>query len=112
MLQPHTIITSEQQDDYRQKMYQIAGLGMKLYNELGPGYSDPIYQECLSILCQENGVKWEREKPLKMFFHEQELKKEYIADFVCFDDIVIEIKSVQKIISAHRAQLFLRPMVA
>lgn len=47
-----------------------------------------------------------------MFFHEQELKKEYIADFVCFDDIVIELKSVQKIISAHRAQLFLRPMVA
>ena len=79
---------------------------MKLYNELGPGYSEPIYQECLSILCQEHGIRWEREKPLKMYFHDQELNKEYIADFVCFDDIIVELKAVSEVIGDHRAQLF------
>lgn len=106
MLRPHTTITPEQQDEYRQKMYQIAGIGMKLYNELGNGYSEAIYQECLSILCDENDIKWEREKPLKMYFHDQELKKEYIADFVCYDEIIIELKAVSEIKGEHRAQLF------
>lgn len=106
MLRPHTTINDEQRSDYCQKMYQIAGLGMKLYNELGPGYSEPIYQECLSILCEENQIPWEREKDLYMFFHDSQLKKVYTADFVCFGDIIVELKATRELISEHRAQLF------
>ena len=91
---------------YKDRMYQIIGAAMTLYNELGSGYSEPIYQECLSVICTEKGIPWEREKMLKMYFHGVELEKSYKADFVCFDDIIVELKAVSELLSEHRAQLF------
>ena len=79
---------------------------MSLYNELGSGYSEPIYQECLSVICSEKDIPWEREKTLKMYFHGVELEKAYKADFVCYDDIIVELKAVSELLSEHRAQLF------
>ena len=91
---------------YKDRMYQIIGAAMSVYNELGSGFSEPIYQECLSVICNEKDIPWEREKPLKMTFHGVELEKMYKADFVCYDDIIVELKAVSEILSEHRAQLF------
>ena len=93
-------------EDCLEKMYKVIGAALDLYNELGYGYSEPIYQECLSIICTEKNIPWEREKPLKMFFHGHELKKAYIADFVCYDDIIVELKAVSELTNEHRGQLF------
>lgn len=92
--------------DYLKRMYEIIGAAMDLYNELGFGYSKPIYQECMSIVCSEKGIPWEREKLLKMYFHDKELNKTYKADFVCFGDIIVELKAVSELTKDHRAQLF------
>ena len=91
---------------YKDRMYQIIGAAMALYNEIGSGYSEPIYQECLSVVCSEKNIPWEREKMLKMYFHGVELEKTYKADFVCYDDIIVELKAVSEILNEHRAQLF------
>ena len=91
---------------YKDRMYQIIGAAMSVYNELGSGFSEPIYQECLSVICNEKDIPCEREKPLKMTFHGVELEKTYKADFVCYDDIIVELKAVSEILSEHRAQLF------
>ena len=96
----------EKARDYQNKMYQVIGAAMEVYNELGYGLSEPIYQECLSIVCSEKGIPWEREKQLTMFFHGQKLEKKYIADFVCYDDLIVELKAVSEINSDHRGQLF------
>lgn len=91
---------------YKKRMYNIIGAAMSLYNELGSGYSESIYQECLSVICTEKNIPWEREKLLKMYFHGVELEKTYKADFVCYDDIIIELKAVSELLGEHRAQLF------
>ena len=91
---------------YKERMYNIIGAAMSLYNEICSGYSEPIYQECLSVLCSERDIPWEREKLLKMYFHGIELEKTYKADFVCYDDIIVELKAVTELLSEHRAQLF------
>ena len=61
--------------DYFQKMYRIVGAAMTLYNELGHGFSEAVYQECLSILCREEGIPWEREKKLTEQLEEAKEKK-------------------------------------
>jgi GxxExxY protein len=55
----------EKRKEYLEKMYQVIGAAMDVYNELGYGLAEPIYQECLSIVCSEKGIPWEREKLLK-----------------------------------------------
>ena len=92
--------------DCLEKMYQVIGATMEVYNEIGYGLSEPIYQECLSFVCTEKGIPWEREKPLKMYFRGQELKKTYVADFVCFGDLIVELKAVSELANEHRGQLF------
>ena len=62
---------------HKQQMYNVIGAAMAVYNEIGYGFSELIYQECLSIVCTEKGIPWEREKPLKMMFHGIELEKLY-----------------------------------
>ena len=96
----------EERKECLNKMYQIIGAAMEVYNELGYGLSEPVYQECLSIVCSEKGIPWQREKQLSMFFHGQERKKKYIADFVCYDDLIVELKAVSEITNDHRGQLF------
>ena len=91
---------------YKERMYNIIGAAMALYNEISYGFSEPIYQECLSIICTEKNIPWEREKVLKIFFHGVELEKTYKADFVCYDDIIVELKAVSELLGEHRAQLF------
>ena len=91
---------------HKQQMYNIIGAAMAVYNEIGYGFSELIYQECLSIVCTEKGIPWEREKPLTMNFHGQQLKKTYIADFVCYDDLIVELKAVSELTNDHRGQLF------
>ena len=91
---------------HKQQMYNVIGAAMAVYNEIGYGFSEHIYQECLSIVCTEKGIPWEREIPLKMMFHGIELEKLYKADFVCYDDIIVELKAVSELVGEHRAQLF------
>ena len=91
---------------YKQRMYNIVGAAMTLYNELHSGFAEPIYQECLSIVCTEMGIPWECEKRIAMNFHGMRLKKEYVADFVCYGDIIVELKAVSEILNEHRAQVF------
>ena len=91
--------------DIQKKMYQVIGAAMVVYNEVGYGLAEPIYQECLSIVCSEKGIPWEREKQLSMCFHEQQLKKLYKADFVCYDNLIVELKAVSELTNDHRAQL-------
>ena len=91
---------------HKQQMYNVIGAAMAVYNEIGYGFSELIYQECLSIVCTEKGIPWEREIPLKMMFHGIELEKLYKADFVCYDDIIVELKAVSELVGEHRAQLF------
>ena len=91
---------------FSEETFLIIGAAMEVYNELGYGMSEPIYQECQSIVCTEKSIPWEREKPMTMFFRGQELKKKYIADFVCFGDLIVEIKAVSELNNDHRAQLF------
>ena len=99
-------MTVLEKPDVLAKMYKIIGAAMDLYNELGYGYSEPIYQKCLSIICSEKGIPWEREKLLNMSFHGRELNKKYVADFVCYGDIIVELKAVSELSNEHRAQLF------
>ena len=96
----------EKRKEYLGKMCQVIGAAMDVYNELGYGLAEPIYQECFSIVFSEKGIPWEREKVLKMYFHGQELKKKYIADFVCYGDLIVETKAVLELSNEHRALLF------
>ncbi len=78
---------------------------MEVFNHLGHGMDEPIYQEALSIELTIRSIPFEREKLLHTYYKGQQMQKIYQADFYS-NGIMIELKSVSKLVSEHRAQLF------
>lgn len=86
-------------------MYNVVGVAMEVYNTLGRGLEEAIYQEALQMELESRGIHSQREVWFDAFYKECKMKKRYRADFVV-DDVIVETKSVSTLISDHRAQLF------
>jgi len=91
---------------YEEESYKVVGAAFKVYNGLGSGFLEAVYQEALEIELQKQGIPYEREKELKIQYDGIELKQTYKADFVCFGKIIVELKAVSALEDAHRSQVY------
>ena len=90
---------------YKDTVYQIIGAAMNVHDELSWGLLEPIYNEALHLELLDNNIANEREKHLPCYYKHHQLEKYYQMDLVV-GDVVVELKSVDELKSAHRAQLF------
>ena len=72
---------------------------------MGMGFLEPVYQEALAIEFANRGIPFEREKKLELFYKGEKLNKTYSPDFVCYDNIVVELKVVPRITGIEASQL-------
>ena len=79
---------------------------MKVHNTLGCGFLEAVYQEALEIEFNKLGIPYEREKELEIVYDGVVLNKKYVADFVCYDRIILELKAVKELDDSHRSQVF------
>ena len=91
---------------FKEESYKIIGAAFKVYNTLGPGFLEAVYQEALEIEFKRQGIPYEREKELKIQYDGIELKQTYKADFVCFGKIIVELKAVSTLDDSHRSQVY------
>ena len=76
---------------FKEETYRINGAAMKVYNTLKHGFLEAVYQEALEIEFKKQQIPFEREKELKIYYDGIELKQTYCADFVCYDNIIVEL---------------------
>ncbi len=91
---------------YEDLTYKIRGALFEVYKEKGCGFLEDVYQECLEIELEMQGLSFEAQYPLQLHYKGRPLQKKYIPDFICFGKIIIEIKAVKELADEHRAQLF------
>ena len=91
---------------YKEESFIVVGAAFKVYNVLGHGFLEAVYQEALAIEFQRQGIPYEREKKLKIQYDGVELNQTYKADFVCFGKIIVELKTVSALDDAHRSQVY------
>ena len=84
---------------------KIINACMEVHNELGNGFLESVYQEALEEEFKIQGIPYVREKLLPVMYKGKQLKKEYYADFVCYDDIIVELKAVSVLSKPHKAQV-------
>ncbi len=90
---------------FEKESYAIIGAAIEVYNTLGAGFLEAVYQEALALEFQSRRIPFEAQKRLRIFYKEQPLQKEYIADFVCFDTIIIEIKALKSLSGTEDSQI-------
>jgi len=83
---------------YKDEGFKIIGCFYAVYNTLGPGFLESVYQEALAIEFDKNNIPYFREQKLNVFYDESKLKKIFKADFICFNEIIVEVKA-QKFIT-------------
>lgn len=90
---------------HKEESYQIIGACFEVYNEMGSGFLEAVYQECLGYELADRGIPYAQQKQLQLKFKKRTLKSTYIPDFICFEKVIIEIKGTAKLNDVDRAQL-------
>jgi len=85
--------------------YRIIGAAMGVHGEIGNGFLEDVYHEALIIELEIQGIPFLHEVELPIFYKGRQLKKVYRADFICFDNIIVELKALPQITGKEKAQV-------
>ncbi|HTK37419.1 MAG TPA: GxxExxY protein [Pyrinomonadaceae bacterium] len=89
---------------YKDESYKIIGACFEVYNQKGFGFTEPVYQECLEVEFSIQGIPFIAQPKLKLEYKGKLLEQFFKPDFICYEKIIVEIKTVDTIINAHKAQ--------
>jgi GxxExxY protein len=90
---------------FKEECYAIVGACFEVYNQMGHGFVEPVYQECLQIEFAERGIPHRPKIPLDLVYKGHSLEQKYVPDFICFEKIIVELKAVSDLADEHRAQV-------
>ena len=88
-----------------EQTYAIIGAAMAVHREFGPGFLESAYGDALEIEFNNRSIPFEREKMIHIYYKGVPIKTYYQADFICYDNLIIELKTVDQILDIHRAQI-------
>ena len=93
-------------EDYylKDETYKIIGICMEVHKILGKGHSEKVYGDAIEFEFKSNEVKYQRESKFNIYYKEIVLPSYYFADFVVFDEIILEIKAIQELSSSEIKQ--------
>lgn len=98
-------MTDDQELLFKEEVYAIIGAAMAVHTELGCGFLEAVYQESLGLELSWRGLPHEAEKILPVQYKGTVLKKHYIADFLVYGEVIIELKAQEKLVPRDEAQL-------
>ena len=90
---------------YEKETEKIIQACMSVFNELGNGFLEAVYQEALAIEFENMEIPFTKEAKIEIYYKGRKLEKEYFADFICYDNIIVELKCVSKLVNANKAQV-------
>ena len=90
---------------YENETEKIIKACMNVFNELGNGFLEAVYQEALAIEFGIMNIPFKKEAKIEVYYKENKLNKEYYADFICYDKIIVELKCVSRLVNANKAQV-------
>ena len=91
--------------DINQLSSQIIGAAIEVHKEVGPGLLESAYEECLCHELSIRGIVFERQRPLPVKYKDRQLECGYRLDIVVENQVILELKSCEKIEPIHKAQL-------
>lgn len=90
---------------YKEESYNIIGVCLRVYNELGPGFLEAVYSKALEREFNVSGIPFKRQAKLDIYYKDEPLGKYYVADFLVYDRIVVELKTVSFVLPQHLRQV-------
>ena len=89
----------------KDEVYQVVGAAIEVHRELGGGFLEAVYQEAFEIELVSRDVLYKSQAPLKIKYKDRYLEKGYIADLICYDSVIVEIKAMGRLGGNEEAQI-------
>jgi GxxExxY protein len=89
----------------KDESYAIVGACFEVHKEMGCGFLESVYEECLGIEFDLQAITYREQAELPLIYKQRRLKKVFQPDFICFDQVVLEIKAASSLTDVHRAQV-------
>ncbi len=90
---------------FKDECYAIQGAVFEVYREMGCGFLESVYQECIEKELKLRGIPFFSQQELKLIYKGEQLQQTYKPDLICYGQIIIELKAVKEILPEHKAQL-------
>ena len=90
---------------FKDECYAIQGAVFDVYREMGCGFLEAVYQECLGQEFRSRQIPFEAQKELSLSYKGASLNQTYRPDFICFGEIIVELKATKEVAPEHKAQL-------
>ena len=89
----------------KDEVYAIVGAAIEVYNELGSGFLEAVYQEAMELELGWRRIPFEPQKELCIYYKGRCLQKKYLADLICFGSVLIELKAIDQIGTKEESQM-------
>ena len=90
---------------FKEESYRIMGGCFEVYKQMGCGFLEAVYQECLSLEFSEQQIPFVSQSLLDLRYKGRPLTQKHMPDFICFEAIIVELKAVHDLANEHRAQV-------
>ena len=90
---------------YKEETFSIIGAMLEVHKVLGGGFLEAVYQEALSLEFAQRNIPFEEQPKIDIYYKDKKLDKFYIPDFVCYDQIIVEIKALSMLTTEHESQI-------
>ena len=105
MMEPRNTQNTRKDFLYRDESYLLRGAVHEVFREMGCGFLEAVYQECLEKELRNQNIPFVSQPELELFYKQEKLQLTYKPDLICYSKIVVEIKAVKEICDEHRVQL-------
>jgi GxxExxY protein len=90
---------------FKEECYQIQGAIFDVYREMGCGFLEAVYQECMEKELGKRSIPFVAQPELRLTYKGESLRQTYKPDFICYEKIIVELKAVKEIAPEHKAQV-------
>src|SRR5436309_16029922 len=102
---PNSPSDCQRRSMFKEEGYKLMGAAFEVYNQLGYGMAEEIYQESFEIELSLRGIPFHTKRDLRVFYTGQLLDTIYRPDLLAWNEIVVELKAVTQLVTDHTAQL-------
>lgn len=90
---------------FEEETFAIRGAVFEVYKEIGAGFLEGVYQECLEKEFGRRGITFVPQPEIRLNYKGEMLRQTYRPDFICYEQIIVELKAVKEIAPEHKAQV-------
>ena len=89
----------------KDEVYAVVGAAIEVHRELGHGFLEAVYQEAMEIELSDHDISYVPQLSLPIYYKGKRLQKEYVADLVCYDQVIVELKALTQLTGKEESQI-------